>query len=191
MPAGGDGASAWTTVSARATPATAGESPCPTAAESPYGAGRSAETLSGCSVFTVASSHHHRDTTPTSTATSLIRISMASEDTDSFVEKMEDKFHDRNSDSESDSDSDDDHVIKPPVKTSGSNVYRLFGRGQPVHKVLGGGKPADILLWRNRRSTGIALGAGTAFWVFFEMMGYHLITFICHLLIMSLAALFL
>ena len=72
--------------------------------------------------------------------TSLIRISMASEDTDSFVEKMEDKFHDHNSDSESYSDSDDDHATRPPVKTSGSNVYRLFGRDQPVHKVLGGGK---------------------------------------------------
>ncbi|ESW15480.1 hypothetical protein PHAVU_007G075900 [Phaseolus vulgaris] len=111
---------------------------------------------------------------------------MASEDTDSFLQKMEDKFHDHNSESESFSSSDDDHA-----KASKSNVYRLFGREQPVHKVLGGGKPADILLWRNRRSTGIALGAGTAFWFFFEMMGYHLITFICHLLIMSLAALFL
>ncbi|CAJ1976996.1 unnamed protein product [Sphenostylis stenocarpa] len=116
---------------------------------------------------------------------------MALEDTDSFVEKMDDKFHDHNSDSESYSDSDDDHVKRPPIKTSGSNVYRLFGRDQPVHMVLGGGKPADILLWRNRRSTGIVVGAGTVFWVFFEMMEYHLITFICHLLILSLAALFL
>ncbi|BAT94267.1 hypothetical protein LR48_Vigan02g206600 [Vigna angularis] len=116
---------------------------------------------------------------------------MASVDTDSFVEKMEEKFHDNNSDSESYSDSDDDHANRPPLKASGSNVYRLFGREQPVHKVLGGGKPADILLWRNRRTTGIALGAGTAVWVFFQMMEYHLITFICHLLIMFLGALFL
>lgn len=67
--------------------------------------------------------------------TSIIRISMASEDTDSFLQKMEDKFHDHNSESESFSSSDDDHA-----KASKSNVYRLFGREQPVHKVLGGGK---------------------------------------------------
>ncbi|KAG5004947.1 hypothetical protein JHK82_028971 [Glycine max] len=117
---------------------------------------------------------------------------MASGDTDSFSDKVEEKFHDHNSDSDSYSDSDDDHNNRPPPKTTVSNnVYRLFGRDQPVHKVLGGGKPADILLWRNRRSTGVVLGAGTAFWIFFELMQYHLITFICHLLIVSLAALFL
>ncbi|KAG4395117.1 hypothetical protein GLYMA_20G163700v4 [Glycine max] len=118
---------------------------------------------------------------------------MASGDTDSFSDKVEENFHHHhNSDSDSYSDSDDDHNKRPPPKTTGStNVYRLFGRDQPVHKVLGGGKPADILLWRSRRSTGIVLGAGTAFWIFFELMQYHLITFICHLLIVSLAALFL
>ncbi|XP_027364147.1 reticulon-like protein B1 [Abrus precatorius] len=117
---------------------------------------------------------------------------MASADTDSFVDKIEEKFHDHNTDSESYSDSDDDHNLRPPLKnTSNSNVYRLFGRDQPVHKVLGGGKPADILLWRNKRTTGIVLGAGTAFWFFFELMDYHLITFVCHLLILTLAALFL
>jgi reticulon-1 len=50
---------------------------------------------------------------------------------------------------------------------------------------------ADILLWRNKKCTGIALGAGTALWVFFELMQYNLITLVCHLLILSLAALFL
>ncbi|RZB44226.1 Reticulon-like protein B1 [Glycine soja] len=124
---------------------------------------------------------------------SIPPISMASGDTDSFSDKVEENFHHHNnSDSDSYSDSDDDHNKRPPPKTTGStNVYRLFGRDQPVHKVLGGGKPADILLWRSRRSTGIVLGAGTAFWIFFELMQYHLITFICHLLIVSLAALFL
>ncbi|KAK7391311.1 hypothetical protein VNO78_19725 [Psophocarpus tetragonolobus] len=117
---------------------------------------------------------------------------MAPGDIDSFVDKIEEKFDDNNSDSDSYSDSDDDHHKKrlpPPI--AGSNVYRLFGRDQPIHKVLGGGKPADILLWRNRRSTAIVLGACTAFWIFFELMDYHLITFICHSLILSLAALFL
>lgn len=113
-------------------------------------------------------------------------------DTESFDDKIEDKFH--GSDSDSFSDSEDDHNInnRPPIPLAKSNtVYRLFGRDRPVHKVLGGGKPADILLWRNKKCTGIALGAGTALWVFFELMQYNLITLVCHLLILSLAALFL
>ncbi|CAK8573436.1 unnamed protein product [Lathyrus sativus] len=113
-------------------------------------------------------------------------------ETESFVDKIEEKFHDHNSDSDSYSDSDDDNKKKPPAFSSKvKNVYRLFGRDRPVHKVLGGGKPADILLWRNKRCTGMALGAGTALWVFFELMQYHLITLICHLMILSLGALFL
>ncbi|KAK7279888.1 hypothetical protein RJT34_24947 [Clitoria ternatea] len=118
---------------------------------------------------------------------------MAPEDTDSFIDKIEEKFQEHTSDSDSDSysDSDDDNHKKPLSNTPHSDVYRLFGRDQPIHKVLGGGKPADILLWRNRKCTGIALGAGTALWVFFELWEYHLITFICHSIIVSLGALFL
>ncbi|GAU32333.1 hypothetical protein TSUD_43750 [Trifolium subterraneum] len=118
-------------------------------------------------------------------------------ETESFVDKVEEKFHDNNSSSDSYSDSDDDHnknihSKRPPLPASKANsVYRLLGRDRPVHMVLGGGKPADILLWRNKKLTGMALGAGTALWVFFELMEYHLITLICHLLILSLGALFL
>ncbi|CAI8604404.1 unnamed protein product [Vicia faba] len=113
-------------------------------------------------------------------------------ETESFIDKVEEKFHDHNSGSDSYSDSDDDSKKRPPKFASKVNsVYRLFGRDRPVHKVLGGGKPADILLWRNKRCTGMALGAGTALWVFFELMEYHLITLVCHLMILSLGALFL
>ncbi|KAJ1384971.1 Reticulon [Sesbania bispinosa] len=117
---------------------------------------------------------------------------MAPGEHESFVDKIEEKFHDHHTDSDSYSDSDDDHKKKrPPAQATKSNVYRLFGRDQPVHKVLGGGKPADIFLWRNKRSTGIVLGAGTALWVFFELLEYHFLTLVCHLLILALAALFL
>lgn len=62
-------------------------------------------------------------------------------ETESFVDKVEEKFHDHNSDSDSYSDSDDDHKKRPPKFASKANtVYRLFGRDRPVHKVLGGGK---------------------------------------------------
>lgn len=111
---------------------------------------------------------------------------MASTESESFVEKIEDRFH--HSSSDSDSDNEKHH---PPPQSLKSNVYRLFGRDQPVHKVFGGGKSADIFLWRNKRSSAIVLGAGTALWLFFELLEYHLITLVCHLLIVSLAVVFL
>jgi hypothetical protein len=67
-------------------------------------------------------------------------------ETETFVDKVEEKFHDNNSDSDSYSDSDDDHnnnihSKRPPLPASKANsVYRLFGRDRPVHMVLGGGK---------------------------------------------------
>ncbi|XVE58447.1 hypothetical protein DITRI_Ditri04bG0170000 [Diplodiscus trichospermus] len=103
-----------------------------------------------------------------------------------LMEKIADKIH---GDSSSSSDSDDDkpsHVN--PLK---SKVYRLFGREKPIHQVLGAGKPADIFLWRNKRISGGVLAGATALWVFFELLEYHLITLVCHSLIVSLSILFL
>ncbi|CAN1237470.1 Reticulon-like protein B1, partial [Linum grandiflorum] len=50
---------------------------------------------------------------------------------------------------------------------------------------------ADVLLWRNKKSTGVILGAATLIWVLFELVEYHLLTLVCHTLILSLALLFL
>lgn len=67
---------------------------------------------------------------------------------------------------------------------------RLFGRQQPVHAVLGGGKSADIILWRNKQISASILAAFTVLWLLFEWLGYHLLTFICHALMLSLVLLF-
>ncbi|XP_019422266.1 PREDICTED: reticulon-like protein B2 isoform X2 [Lupinus angustifolius] len=72
-----------------------------------------------------------------------------------------------------------------------SKVFRIFGREKPVHHVLGGGKPADVLLWRNKKISATVLGVGTAIWVLFELLEYHFLTLVCHLLIFALAVLFL
>ncbi|KAH9668326.1 reticulon-like protein [Citrus sinensis] len=84
-----------------------------------------------------------------------------------------------------DSDIDKNHT----VNSSGKN--RLFGRQKPVHHVLGGGKCADVLLWRNRQISAGILASGTVIWFFFECVGYHLVTFICHSIILTLSTLFL
>ncbi|XP_034604664.2 reticulon-like protein B1, partial [Setaria viridis] len=111
-------------------------------------------------------------------------------------------------DSSSSSDSDNDerpHPSAPATKVKPScsdsaaaaaaeakaKVFRLFGREQPIHKALGGGKPADVLLWRNRNISAGVLGGVTAIWILFECLGYHLLTFNCHGLIFSLGVLFL
>ncbi|KAE8662158.1 Reticulon-like protein B2 [Hibiscus syriacus] len=107
------------------------------------------------------------------------------------MEEIAEKIHRKSSSSSSSSDSDDDklsHGHKVPFK---SKVYRLFGREKPIHQVLGAGKSADILLWRNKRVSGSVLGGVTAFWFLFEVLDYHLITLICHILILSLSVLFL
>ncbi|CAN1300484.1 Reticulon-like protein B1 [Linum perenne] len=88
-------------------------------------------------------------------------------------------------------DSSSDHGHYDNAKKMKSKIYRLFGRERPVHKVLGGGKPADVFLWRNKKiSTGV-LGGATAAWVLFELLEYHLLTLVCHGLILALAVLFL
>ncbi|KAH0676947.1 hypothetical protein KY290_024003 [Solanum tuberosum] len=45
--------------------------------------------------------------------------------------------------------SDSDNDLTPTSK--------LLGRQRPIHSVLGGGKVADILLWRDKRSSGAIL----------------------------------
>jgi len=105
---------------------------------------------------------------------------------ESPMEKITEKFHEEDSSSSS-SDSDDEK------KTSSfqSNKFRLFGRQKPVHKVLGGGKPADVFLWRDKKISAGVLGGATAIWVLFDVLEYHFITLVCHALILVLAVLFL
>ncbi|CAI0444686.1 unnamed protein product [Linum tenue] len=134
---------------------------------------------------------------------------------ESLLDKIADKIHGGDGSSSSSSDSDhDDHPKKSSSPASPSSmkskIKRLFGREQPVHKVLGGGKrrfplhlssgssitippfpAADVFLWRNKKISGGVLGGATAAWVLFELLEYHLLTLVCHALILALAVLFL
>ncbi|XP_044491435.1 reticulon-like protein B8 isoform X2 [Mangifera indica] len=57
-----------------------------------------------------------------------------------------------------------------------SNFKRLFGRQKPVHHLLGGGKSADVFLWRNKKISASVLMGATAIWVLFEWLNYHFLT---------------
>jgi len=80
---------------------------------------------------------------------------------ESLMEKITEKLHEHDSSSSS-SDSEDDSS-----SSLKSKVFRIFGREKPVHKVFGGGKPADVFLWRNKKISGAVLGGATALWVLF------------------------
>ncbi|XP_022891102.1 reticulon-like protein B5 [Olea europaea var. sylvestris] len=108
---------------------------------------------------------------------------------ESLIDKITDKFHGDNSSSSSDS--DDEKDIKVTTAAVKAKICRLFGREKPVHKVLGGGKPADILLWRDKKISAGVLGAATAVWVLFVLLEYHLLTLVCHILILAVGVLFL
>lgn len=104
---------------------------------------------------------------------------------ESIMEKIAEKIHGHDDSSSSDS---DDEKKESSIKTK---IYRLFGREKPVHKVFGGGKPADIFLWRNKKVSGGVLGAATLSWILFELLQYNLLTLFGHISILALAVLFL
>ncbi|KAJ3707155.1 hypothetical protein LUZ61_010860 [Rhynchospora tenuis] len=70
-------------------------------------------------------------------------------------------------------------------------VNKLLGRQKSVHHVLGGGKSADVLLWRNKKISSSVLGAATALWVVFEWLDYHFLTLVAFVLVLGMVVQFL
>ncbi|EXB52694.1 Reticulon-like protein [Morus notabilis] len=115
-----------------------------------------------------------------------------SENAKSTVDSVIEKIHGDDSSSSSSESESESEAVKPESPSSvKAKIFRLFGREKPVHQVLGGGKPADVLLWRNKKISASFLGGVTGAWVFFELLEYHLLTLVCYTLIVSLAILFL
>ncbi|CAN1229708.1 Reticulon-like protein B8 [Linum perenne] len=67
---------------------------------------------------------------------------------------------------------------------------KLFGREKPIHNILGGGKSADVLLWRNKKISASVLASATAVWVLFEWLNYHFLTLVCLFLVLGMLAQF-
>ncbi|KAJ7954141.1 Reticulon-like protein [Quillaja saponaria] len=67
---------------------------------------------------------------------------------------------------------------------------RLFGRQRPIHSVLGGGKVADLLLWKNKKLSAAILIGFTIIWFLFEVVEYNFVTLLCHILIGIMLILF-
>ncbi|KAK7314594.1 hypothetical protein VNO77_33120 [Canavalia gladiata] len=67
---------------------------------------------------------------------------------------------------------------------------KLFGHEKPMHDVLGGGKVADILLWRDRNISAALLVGMTVMWFLFEIVEYNFVTLLCHISITTMLVLF-
>ncbi|CAN6852899.1 unnamed protein product [Brassica oleracea] len=75
--------------------------------------------------------------------------------------------------------SDTDSEIPDSPVPINAPIYRMFGRERPIHMVLGGGKPADVLLWRDKKVTAGLVGAVTVIWLLFGFGHCRLLTFVC------------
>ncbi|KAH6780966.1 Reticulon family protein, partial [Perilla frutescens var. hirtella] len=75
-------------------------------------------------------------------------------------------------------------------KSVTSQFSRLFGREKPVHHLLGGGKSADVLLWRNKKISASVLTSATVLWVLFEWLNYNFLTLLSFALIFGMLAQF-
>ncbi|KAK4256562.1 hypothetical protein QN277_006269 [Acacia crassicarpa] len=67
---------------------------------------------------------------------------------------------------------------------------KLFQHERPLHEVLGGGKVADVLLWRNKNVSAALLLGVTAIWFLFEVVEYNFVTLLCHISITTMLLLF-
>ncbi|XP_010253410.1 PREDICTED: reticulon-like protein B9 [Nelumbo nucifera] len=67
---------------------------------------------------------------------------------------------------------------------------KLFGRQRPLHAILGGGRAADVLLWRNKKISAAVLIGVTSAWFLFEVVEYNLITLLCYLCITTMIFVF-
>ncbi|KAG6494000.1 hypothetical protein ZIOFF_049013 [Zingiber officinale] len=113
------------------------------------------------------------------------------EQEETLIQKIEEKNRggdDYSSSSESDGEKS---KVSAAAEAAKAKIYRLFGREKPVHQILGGGKPADVFLWKDKKASAAVLGGATTIWILFELMEYHLLTLVCHSLIFALAIIFL
>ncbi|XP_058725455.1 reticulon-like protein B9 [Vicia villosa] len=66
----------------------------------------------------------------------------------------------------------------------------LFEHDKSVHENLGGGKVADILLWRNRKESAALFLWMTVIWFLFEILEYNLVTIISRFFIAVMLVLY-
>ncbi|XP_024318067.1 reticulon-like protein B2 isoform X1 [Brachypodium distachyon] len=78
-----------------------------------------------------------------------------------------------------------------PPATATARGFRFLGEDKSVHKALGGGKTADVLMWKDKKMSAAVIGGATVIWVLFEVVEYNFLPLVSHVLIGTLAIVFL
>ncbi|CAB4265081.1 unnamed protein product [Prunus armeniaca] len=63
-------------------------------------------------------------------------------------------------------------------------------RQGPLHAIFGGGKVADILLWKDKTSAATILAVFTIIWLQLEVLEYQFLTVFCDILMLAMLAIF-
>ncbi|CAN1353672.1 Reticulon-like protein B16 [Linum perenne] len=88
---------------------------------------------------------------------------------------------------------DADHGTETRNDLSSSSAptsYRLFGRQVPLHQFMGGGRAADVLLWKRRRISFGAIVVVTFAWLMYERSGLPFLTVSSDVLLILIVMLF-
>ncbi|KAJ3670670.1 hypothetical protein LUZ60_008096 [Juncus effusus] len=91
----------------------------------------------------------------------------------------------------SSSDSEDEPQFRKTTAVDTATTMKTpFSRKRPIRDVLGGGKVADILLWRHKNLSGGILAGATLMWIIFEVIEYNFIALCCDVSIVAMLLLF-
>ncbi|KAL6840474.1 hypothetical protein ACP4OV_030284 [Aristida adscensionis] len=77
-----------------------------------------------------------------------------------------------------------------PSNPENGRVGGPFHRQKSIHKLLGGGKVADILLWKDRKLSAGVLAGATLIWYLFDVVEYNIIPLLCQIAIFSMLVIF-
>ncbi|XP_075485642.1 reticulon-like protein B16 isoform X1 [Primulina tabacum] len=75
--------------------------------------------------------------------------------------------------------------------TSTSSSYKLFGRQVTVHQMMGGGKAADVMLWRRRHVSFGVVVIATIAWLLIERSGISFLPLCSDVLLILIVLMFL
>ncbi|KAM3331959.1 hypothetical protein ACQJBY_027678 [Aegilops geniculata] len=78
----------------------------------------------------------------------------------------------------------------PSNPDHGPHVARPFHRHKSIHRILGGGKAADVLLWKNRNVSAGVLAGATLTWFLFDVVEYNAVPLLCQIAIFAMLAIF-
>ncbi|XP_066312370.1 reticulon-like protein B9 [Miscanthus floridulus] len=61
---------------------------------------------------------------------------------------------------------------------------------ESIHKLLDGGRAADILLWKDRNLSAVVLAGATLIWFLFEVVEYNIIPLVCQIAALAMLVIF-